>query len=156
MDRYHDHLSYVLMDSPISGILCFTLNRDLQHSPTLCTGMVVLAGLALRTDEFFTAFQKVYFNAFVQVFNYGVVSSIVFGFSRLMVEVGAISKVLGDGMAISGCLPITVNMCIVLTKAAGGGKSLTRLPAIDDAHDDNQICMSHFLSLSHRRSTSYL
>lgn len=90
--------------------------------------MAVLAGLALRTDEFFTAFRKVYFNAFVQVFNYGVVSSIVFGFSRLMIEMGAISKVLGDGIAISGCLPITVNMCIVLTKAAGGGKSLTQGP----------------------------
>ena len=39
-----------------------------------------------------------------------------------MIEAGAISQVLGDGMAICGSLPITVNMCVVLTKAAGGGK----------------------------------
>ena len=56
----------------------------------------VLAGLALRTEEFAHAFTQVYFNAFVQIFSFGVVSSIVFGFSRLMIEIGAISKILGD------------------------------------------------------------
>jgi solute carrier family 10 (sodium/bile acid cotransporter), member 7 len=104
-----------------------------------CT-LVVLAGLALRTEEFVSAFQKVYFNSFVQVFNFGVISSVVFGFSRLMIETGAISKVLGDGMAICGSLPITVNMCVVLTKAAGGGKS--QRPAFDD-DDYCEYCLSH-------------
>jgi solute carrier family 10 (sodium/bile acid cotransporter), member 7 len=92
--------------------------------------IIVLAGLALRTDEFVSAFQKLYFNAFVQIFNFGFVSCVVFGFSRLMIEAGAISQVLGDGMAICGSLPITVNMCVVLTKAAGGGKF--QRPIFDD------------------------
>jgi sodium/bile acid cotransporter 7 len=81
-----------------------------------------LAGLGLKTEEFVKAFQRLYFNAFVQVYNLGVVSSFVFGFSRLMIEIGAIDKVLADGMVICGCLPITVSMCVVLTKSAGGGK----------------------------------
>jgi solute carrier family 10 (sodium/bile acid cotransporter), member 7 len=82
---------------------------------------VVMAGLGLKTEEFVKAFRRLYFNAFVQVFNFGVVSSGVFGFSRLMIEIGAIDKALADGMVICGCLPVTVNMCVVLTKSAGGG-----------------------------------
>jgi len=83
----------------------------------------LMAGLALRTEEFVKAFQQIYFNAFVQLFNFGFISVCVFGFSRLMVTLGAISQELGNGMAICGCLPITVNMCVVLTKAAGGDEA---------------------------------
>jgi len=82
-----------------------------------------LAGLALRTEEFVHAFKEMYFNTFVQIFNFGVVSSIVFGFSRLMIQIGAISQVLGDGMAICGSLSITVNMCVVMTVSAGGDEA---------------------------------
>jgi len=83
----------------------------------------LMAGLALRTEEFVKAFQQIYFNAFVQLFNFGFISVCVFGFSRLMVTLGAISQELGNGMAICGCLPITVNMCVVLTKASGGDEA---------------------------------
>eukprot|EP00542_Grammatophora_oceanica_P020586 CAMPEP_0194049326 /NCGR_PEP_ID=MMETSP0009_2-20130614/30373_1 /TAXON_ID=210454 /ORGANISM="Grammatophora oceanica, Strain CCMP 410" /LENGTH=435 /DNA_ID=CAMNT_0038695453 /DNA_START=143 /DNA_END=1450 /DNA_ORIENTATION=- len=83
----------------------------------------IMAGLGLKTEEFTKALKQVYFNAFVQVFNFGVVSSIVFGFSRLMVEVGALDQALADGMVICGCLPLTVNMCLVLTKSAGGDEA---------------------------------
>jgi sodium/bile acid cotransporter 7 len=86
-----------------------------------------LAGLALRTEEFVHAFKEMYFNTFVQIFNFGVVSSIVFGFSRLMIQIGAISQVLGDGMAICGSLSITVNMCVVMTVSAGGGKDSMKI-----------------------------
>jgi len=83
----------------------------------------LMAGLALRTEEFVKAFQQIYFNAFVQLYNFGFISACVFGFSRLIITLGAISKELGDGLAICGCLPITVNMCVVLTKAAGGDEA---------------------------------
>ena len=96
-----------------------SINERLTHN---CCPSTVMAGLALRTEEFVKAFQQIYFNAFVQLFNFGFISVCVFGFSRLMVTLGAISQELGNGMAICGCLPITVNMCVVLTKAAGGGK----------------------------------
>jgi len=83
----------------------------------------LMAGLALRTEEFVKAFQQIYFNAFVQLYNFGFISACVFGFSRLIITLGAISKELGDGLAICGCLPITVNMCVVLTKASGGDEA---------------------------------
>mmetsp|Transcript_21396 Transcript_21396/g.39971 ORF Transcript_21396/g.39971 Transcript_21396/m.39971 type:complete len:464 (-) Transcript_21396:92-1483(-) len=83
----------------------------------------VLAGLGLKTAEFSKAFQRLYFNAFVHVFNFGVVSGGVFGFSRLLVAVGALAQSLADGMVICACLPLTINMVLVLTKSSGGDEA---------------------------------
>eukprot|EP00537_Pseudo-nitzschia_pungens_P018779 CAMPEP_0172408862 /NCGR_PEP_ID=MMETSP1061-20121228/76070_1 /TAXON_ID=37318 /ORGANISM="Pseudo-nitzschia pungens, Strain cf. pungens" /LENGTH=591 /DNA_ID=CAMNT_0013145005 /DNA_START=560 /DNA_END=2335 /DNA_ORIENTATION=- len=80
----------------------------------------LLAGLGLKTEEFTKAFQRCYFNSFVQVFNFGVDSAIVFGFSRLLLHYNVIIEGLADGMVITSCLPLTINMCIVLTVASGG------------------------------------
>jgi hypothetical protein len=79
-------------------------------------------GLCLKTEELVKAFKRVHFNAFVQLFNFGAVSLIVFGFSRLMMRIGILSTVLADGMVICSCLPIIVNLFEVLTKLEGGGK----------------------------------
>lgn len=83
----------------------------------------ILAGMGIKTEEFAKAFQSFRFNLFVQLFNFGVVSSIVFGFSRLMVSVNALSQSLADGMVICASLPITINMVLVLTKSAGGDEA---------------------------------
>lgn len=83
----------------------------------------VLAGLGLKTEEFSKAFQRLYFNMFVQIFNFGVVSSIVFGASRGLVQVGAIAQSLADGMVVCASLPLTINMVLVLTKSAGGDEA---------------------------------
>lgn len=83
----------------------------------------VLAGLGLKTAEFAKAFKRIYFNAFVQCFNFGVVSSIVFGFSRLLIETSIITQSLADGMVICSSLPLTINMVLVLTKSAGGDEA---------------------------------
>ena len=83
----------------------------------------VLAGLGLKTEEFKKAFKRLPFNLFVQIFNFGVVSSTVFGVSRALTEMGAINKSLADGMVVCASLPLTINMCVVLTKAAGGDEA---------------------------------
>ncbi|KAL7541024.1 hypothetical protein ACHAXR_010570 [Thalassiosira sp. AJA248-18] len=83
----------------------------------------ILAGMGIKTEEFAKAFQRLYFNAFLQMFNFGAVSGIVFGFSRLMVYAGALPQSLADGMTICASLPITVNMVLVLTKSAGGDEA---------------------------------
>jgi hypothetical protein len=53
----------------------------------------ILAGMGIKTEEFSKAFTRFYFNCFVQVFNFGVVSSIVYGFSRFMHSVGVLPQV---------------------------------------------------------------
>lgn len=82
-----------------------------------------MAGLGLKTEELSKAFTRVYFNGFVQIYNFGVVSAIVFGFSRLMESINAIDISLADGMVICSCLPLTVNMVLVLTKSGGGDEA---------------------------------
>ena len=83
----------------------------------------ILAGMGIKTEEFAKAFQRLYFNIFLQCFNFGVVSGIVYGFSRFMVVVNALPQSLADGMTICASLPITVNMVLVLTKSAGGDEA---------------------------------
>jgi len=83
----------------------------------------LLSGIGLKTQELVNAFSRLKFNFFVQVFNFGVVSVIVYGFSRLMLHVGALSAALADGMVIGACVPITINMVMVLTKSANGDEA---------------------------------
>jgi len=83
----------------------------------------ILAGMGIKTEEFAKAFQRFYFNAFLQLFNFGAVSGIVFGFSRLMLLGKVLPQSLADGMTICASLPITVNMVLVLTKSAGGDEA---------------------------------
>lgn len=83
----------------------------------------LLSGISLKSEELSKAFQRLKFNVFVQIFNFFVVSSLTFGFSRLMIHAGAIDKSLADGMVISTSVSITVNMVIVLTKSSGGDEA---------------------------------
>ena len=55
----------------------------------------VMAGLGLKTSEFHNAFQQVRFNVFVQCYNFGVVSAIVFGISRLLESLQILDTKLG-------------------------------------------------------------
>ena len=79
--------------------------------------------MGIKTEEFKKAFQRLRFNLFVQIFNFGVVSSIVFGFSKFMVSVNALSQSLADGMIICASLPIPINVVLVFTKSAGGDEA---------------------------------
>lgn len=83
----------------------------------------VLAGLRLKTEEFSKAFQRLYFNIAVQVFNFGVVSAIAYGVSRGLAEVNAISEALADGIVICAALPLTINMSLILTLSSGGDEA---------------------------------
>jgi sodium/bile acid cotransporter 7 len=79
--------------------------------------------LGLKTEEFSKAFQRFWFNIVVQVFNFGVVSSVVYGVSRGLAEVNVVSESLADGMVVCASLPLTINMVLVLTKSAGGDEA---------------------------------
>ena len=84
----------------------------------------LLAGISLKTKELKNAVKHVGFNIFVQVFSFGIDSSIVFGFATFLRKVGAISDALATGLIICGCLSVTVNMVFVLTKSAGGDEAV--------------------------------
>lgn len=83
----------------------------------------LMAGMGLRSEELSKAFQRVYFNSYIQVFNFLVCSGVVYGFSRFMLRVGALPESLADGMTIASTLSVSVNMGIVLTKVVGGDEA---------------------------------
>jgi len=49
------------------------------------------------------------------VFNFWVVSALVFGISRFLLKTGALDVALADGMAICSCLPTSIGMVMTLT-----------------------------------------
>jgi solute carrier family 10 (sodium/bile acid cotransporter), member 7 len=63
------------------------------------------------------------FNFAVQSFNFFLISPVVFGVTRALEEVGAISQALADGMVICSCLAMSVNMVLVLTAKSGGDEA---------------------------------
>jgi sodium/bile acid cotransporter 7 len=63
------------------------------------------------------------FNLAVQTFNFMFVSVASWGLSRFLLSVGATSQNLADGLTITSCLPMTINMVIVLTKSSGGDEA---------------------------------
>jgi len=69
----------------------------------------VLAGLGLKTEELQKAFLNLKFNVLVQIFNFGVVSVVVFGVSRGLEQADIISTNLADGMVCGACVPMTIN-----------------------------------------------
>jgi ACR3 family arsenite efflux pump ArsB len=84
----------------------------------------LLSGIGLRTKELKNVYKNINFNIFVVVFNFGVVSAIVFGIAKFLLKVGALSEALAQGLIICGCLALTVNMVFILTAKAGGDEAL--------------------------------
>jgi len=80
----------------------------------------LLAGLGLKTEEFTNALQQCKFNSFVFVYSFGVDSAFVYGVSRFLLKFKIVAEDLANGMVIASCLPLTINMCVVLTQASGG------------------------------------
>lgn len=86
--------------------------------------------MGLEIEELSQAMQRFRFNLYVQFFNFGVVSTIVFSVSRVLVRLGMISPLLGDGLVVCSCLPITITIVLVLTRTAGGDQAVAIVNAV--------------------------
>jgi solute carrier family 10 (sodium/bile acid cotransporter), member 7 len=84
----------------------------------------VMFGLGVRTEEFASALSKMRFNALIQVYNLGFMSASIYGITRLLALSGILTQTLADGLAICGCLPMSINVGIILTMAAGGDEAV--------------------------------
>lgn len=89
----------------------------------------IMSGLSLKTSELKNAFTQIKFNLFVQTFNMGLVPVYVWGIAKFCLHYKLLSKDLCDGMVIAACLPMTVNMVIVLTKSSGGDEAAALINA---------------------------
>ena len=75
----------------------------------------LISGIGLRTNEFSHAFKRLRYNIFLQVFNFGVTSGIVYSFSRFLKASNILNDALADGMVICASLPMAINIVIVLS-----------------------------------------
>lgn len=83
----------------------------------------MISGLGLKTEELTKASQRVWFNLFVQSYNFLFISYVVHGISILLVKFQVITQALGDGLTITSCLPMTINLVTVLTKSSDGDEA---------------------------------
>jgi sodium/bile acid cotransporter 7 len=83
----------------------------------------VLAGMGLRTEQLSQAFKRIYFNSFVQFFNFGVVSAVIFAVGKSLAAAKILNASLVDGMIIMGSLPMAINVVIVLSAATGADEA---------------------------------
>jgi SBF-like CPA transporter family (DUF4137) len=83
-----------------------------------------ISGLGLKTKELFKVlFRRLYFNIFVEVYNFFLVSAFVFGVSRALASSGALPQALADGLAITATLPMSINAVIIMTQASHGDEA---------------------------------
>lgn len=126
---------YKSNDFPINLMLAIALARaypplgaeylkpDITSTWLAVAIIFVLSGMGLRTEELGAAFQRMHFNGFVQLFNFGVVSIVVYAVSRFLATTGILNQALADGMVICSALPMAINIVIVLTASAKGDEA---------------------------------
>ena len=86
-------------------------------------GIFFLSGLTLPTSELAAAAFRVREHAAIQGVNLAVLPAIMWSVTTLL---GArISATLRAGLLAMSALPTTVNMCVALTRSAGGNEALT-------------------------------
>jgi sodium/bile acid cotransporter 7 len=89
----------------------------------------VMQGLSLKLNELKHAVRLFKFNAFLQLFNLGFIPIVVFAVSRLLLVSGILIKDMCDGMVVTACLPMTINMVLVLTASSNGNEACALLNA---------------------------
>jgi len=80
----------------------------------------VLAGILIKTSELGTAVTQWKFNIFVLVYNFIGISMTVYTFTKLLLHYHLLKEEMVDGMIVCACMPISVSICIVFTRMAGG------------------------------------
>lgn len=83
----------------------------------------LLTGLGSKSTELVAALANVKFNATVQTFNLGLMPVAAWLLASALKAMNVLDADLANGVIACGALPTTVNMCIVLTKSAGGSEA---------------------------------
>jgi solute carrier family 10 (sodium/bile acid cotransporter), member 7 len=89
----------------------------------------VMQGLSLKISELTHAIKLYKFNAYVQFFNLVVIPVVMFAVSRLLLVSGILARDFADGMVVTACLPMTINMVLVLTASSKGNEACALLNA---------------------------
>mmetsp|Transcript_10577 Transcript_10577/g.13139 ORF Transcript_10577/g.13139 Transcript_10577/m.13139 type:complete len:335 (+) Transcript_10577:54-1058(+) len=83
----------------------------------------LLTGLNLKTNELVSALVNMKFNATIQLYNLGIIPIFAWLIANALRGINALDKDLANGIIVCACLPMTINMVIVLTKSANGDEA---------------------------------
>ena len=90
----------------------------------------LISGLTLPTSELKAAASRVREHAAIQTFNLALFPAAMLGVCALVAPTGLLPAAALDGMLVMSALPTTVNMCVALTRAAGGSEALAIFNAV--------------------------
>jgi len=82
-----------------------------------------ISGFSIRVDEIAGAANNVRFNVFVQSFNLLFISAIVRFIGWVLLKMNAIESSLVVGLMICSCLPMPINMALILTVSSKGDEA---------------------------------
>lgn len=117
--------------APTLGATGGPLKLELTVGKYGCVAIFFLAGLGLRLSELARAAASFRLNAAVQVAGFVVWPAAIAAAAAITRALGLpISPALLDGFVVTACLPTTVNMCVLLTQAAGGNVALALTNAV--------------------------
>lgn len=93
-------------------------------------GIFVLTGLALPTHELAAAARRVREHALIQGYNLAFMPLATVLACGAATRQGLLEPALRDGMVAMACCPTTINMCVALTRSAGGDVGLAVFNAV--------------------------
>ena len=82
-----------------------------------------ISGLALKTKSLVDAFLNVKLNVLIQSWVFGLMPGIFYVIYLGLRQWSLIDVEIADGFCVLGCLPMTINMCYVLTSSSNGNDS---------------------------------
>mgnify|MGYP006095645069 CR=1 FL=1 len=93
-------------------------------------GIFLIAGLTLPTSQLAATAVRVRAHAAIQAFNLLLVPLMMLGVCSALGALGLLPAALADGLLVMAALPTTVNMCVALTRSAGGNEALAIFNAV--------------------------
>ena len=114
--------------APMIGCTGGPLRPELTVNWGATCGIFLISGLTLPTSELAAAAFRVREHAAIQFFNLAVLPAVMWLITRLLD--GLISPSLRDGLLAMAALPTTINMCVALTRSAGGNEALAIFNAV--------------------------
>jgi hypothetical protein len=119
------------------------------------TTIFLLSGISLKLKELTNAMSNVKLNALIQIISFGAWPFLVgLPMTKCLENFlpGLLPTPLVEGLLILTCLPTTINMCIILTSAAGGNGECRRDSVTSKFYFDSSSKLNLAFLLSRQRS----
>ena len=112
------------------------------------TTIFLISGISLKLQELTNAASNMKLNGLIQTITFGAWPFLVGLPMTKCIEIffpGILPQPLIEGLLILSCLPTTINMCIILTSAAGGNGEVVRITLLGDCTLPSKLKLPTYL-----------